>query len=329
MIRRQTIQNIKAQVLVWKGNTLTNPENVIYSSANEEISNVNSYGYSYPFDSCIVSDDLKYVFIYQRLGVKGVLLKEGTILREINRPFYHATTYEYPAVFITYQDKTYLVHCPHSYCQLDFEDVETGEIVTNIPERKPADFFQSRLEVSRDGKYLMSKGWVWHPLDYISVYNIQDCFADPLLLDKFSYMKPDANAEINIGGFINGETALLGCFGDSELFDDEVPDILTYRQIGIWNFKENSLRKVQKTEAELGNIYVIDENYAWDLYKYPKIIDIHTGEVKEEIKDIDSGLQNSSIIHHVKNLPTIAISRDRRNIAIKRENTIDILSYTE
>lgn len=332
MIQQQTIQNINPSTITWwKGELVdwTFMGRVIYPRPEGKERHVGKYGFSFPFDSCITSSNEDYIFLYQRQGTKGVLLDgSGNLLREINRSYYHATTYEYPAAFIEHKGRTYLAHCPHSYCQLDFEDVETGEIITAIPDRKPADYFHSRLEVSPDGKYLMSKGWVWHPLDYISVYNIEECIANPLLLDKFSYMKPEANSEINIAGFIDGETALIGCFGDSELFDDESPDVLSYKQLGIWNFADNVFNNIIKSEAELGNVFVINESYAWDLYKYPKIINIQTEETVSEIRDIDSGLQNSSIIHHIKDLPLIAVSKNKRNIAIKRNNTIEILSFT-
>ncbi|WP_293309529.1 hypothetical protein, partial [Pedobacter sp. UBA5917] len=42
--------------------------------------------YTYSFgDSAITSADGQYAFIYQKLGTKGLLLKNGEILREINR----------------------------------------------------------------------------------------------------------------------------------------------------------------------------------------------------------------------------------------------------
>src|ERR1700744_852527 len=128
--------------------------------------------YSFSFDSAINSLDGSYAFIYQKLGTKGLLLKNGELIREINRSYYCADVYEFPAAFITFENKTYFIHCPVAYNQLDFEDVETGEIITNIKGRKPDDRFHSRLEISPEGKFLMSKGWVWHPLDAVMVFNI-------------------------------------------------------------------------------------------------------------------------------------------------------------
>jgi hypothetical protein len=101
-----------------------------------QLSNAKWYS-TYSFDTAITSSNGQYAFIYTRLGTKGLLLKDGKIIREINRSYYCANVYEYPATFVSLSNgKTYLVHCPISYCQLDIEDVETGEIITNIPDRK-------------------------------------------------------------------------------------------------------------------------------------------------------------------------------------------------
>jgi hypothetical protein len=117
-----------------------------------------SFHWRYRFDRAITSADGRYAFIYYNLGTEGLLLKEGELLREISRSDYHAGVYEYPAAFVTVADVTYLVHCPISYNQLDFEEVETGQLVTNITSRQPNDFFHSRLEVSPAGTILLSKG---------------------------------------------------------------------------------------------------------------------------------------------------------------------------
>jgi hypothetical protein len=66
-------------------------------------------------DASIASEDGKYVFIYQKFGTKGLLIKNGQLVREINRSYYCADVYEYPAAFVKINNKTYLVHCPSGY----------------------------------------------------------------------------------------------------------------------------------------------------------------------------------------------------------------------
>src|SRR4051794_10682511 len=40
------------------------------------------------FDAAVANPEGKYAVIYGRLGTKGLILKEGKLLREINRSFY-------------------------------------------------------------------------------------------------------------------------------------------------------------------------------------------------------------------------------------------------
>jgi hypothetical protein len=259
---------------------------------NDQKKQLGYYHYGFRFDAAITSDDLQYAFIYEKLGTKGLLLKNDEILREINRSYYFANVYEYPAAFATIDNVTYLVHCPVNYCQLDFENVETGELVTNIPERKSSDTFHSRLEVSPDNTWLMSKGWRWHPVDAVEVFNIKECLNNPLLLDA-AHLSPDIDVEISTASFINDNTILIGT-GD-EVFDDEI-DGLPIRHIAIWNLTPNKINSTVKVQAEFGNLYAINEQYAWDTFKFPKIIDINTGESVDKDETIDSGEQRSSIV---------------------------------
>lgn len=91
-------------------------------------------------------------------------------------------------------------------------------------------------------------------------------------------------------------------------------------------FHNNELKNKVKINAPCGNIFSIDETKCWDLYEYPKIIDIRTGEVLAQEEEIFSGRQASSIIHHLEELPQIAFNQKTKQVAIAYNNQIDILS---
>ncbi|MDH6311033.1 hypothetical protein M2451_003922 [Dysgonomonas sp. PFB1-18] len=331
MIGRDVLTGVNAATLLWLDGCLVDWSNVgriLYPVTDGKLpQNMGKYGYSYNFDSCIISRDSQYIFLYQNLGTKGLLLRRnGDIIREINRSYYHADVYEYPVAFLSYNDKSYLIHCPHSYAQLDFEDIETGEIITAVKGREPADFFHSRLEVSPDNKHLLSKGWIWHPADSVRLFNIEACFNDPLELDKPSVTQPEANADISTACFITDNHILLGCPPFSEVYDDEVTDILTERQIGVWDIIEKKMVHIVSVGLDFGNLYPIGKHYVWDLYKYPKIIDIRSGKVVSEIDEIYSGTKCSSIIHHLHDLPLMAFDYRTKSIAILHDRTLNILT---
>ncbi|SEO45878.1 hypothetical protein SAMN05192574_108159 [Mucilaginibacter gossypiicola] len=277
--------------------------------------------YIYSFNGAITSESGEYAFIYQKLGTKGLLLKNGELLREINRSYYCADVYEYPATFITIEGITYLVHCPSEYCRLDFENAETGEIITDVSGRNPSDFFHSRLEVSPSGKYLMSKGWHWHPCDHIEVFKIKDCINNPVLLDN-SALFPKVTAEVCTASFINDTKVLIG--SSDEIFNNG----WTYfpeKHIAIWDLTTNQISVPVKVGAEFGNLFSINGELAWDTFKFPKIININTGEVLEKAESVNSGGQRSSIVNK-EELAQIVFNSQTKQLAIANGESIEILT---
>ncbi len=84
--------------------------------------------YAYRFDAAVVSPSGEYAVIYERLGTKGLVLKQGKPIREINRSFYHADAYEYPIVLFKLPDgREVIAHCPDHYNQLEIEELENGK----------------------------------------------------------------------------------------------------------------------------------------------------------------------------------------------------------
>ena len=159
--------------------------------------------YAYHFDAAVMSPDGRHAVLYERLGTKALLLKQGKILRELHRSFYHAHVYEYPVALHTLPGgRTLLAHCPDEYCRLELEDAETGERLTRRDGR-PADVFHSRLQFSRDGRFLLSAGWVWHPVDVVQVFDVSRALEQPASLDE--------PLELSLGeGFVESHQALFG-----------------------------------------------------------------------------------------------------------------------
>ena len=280
-----------------------------------------SYGFG--FDGSIVSSDGQYAFIYKKLDTKGLLLKNGELLREINRSYYCADAYEYPAAFVTIKGTTYLIHCPLKYCRLDFENVENGELVTDIPGRNPSDVFHSRLEINAANTFLMSKGWFWHPLDVVEVFSLDECIKNPLLLDE-STLTPNVGVEVCTASFIDDSKILIGASG--EAFDDENLN-LPLKHIAIWNITSNEVTNAVEVNGGFGNLYSINDRFAWDTYKFPKIIDIETGEIVDTEESVYSGEQNSSIIGHDSlKYPQIVFNSQTKQLAIKGNEKIEVLT---
>lgn len=327
-MQQYTIEQAYAQTISWHNNKLVDWAlgGRIYSPDENNDTGSTGLHYAYGFDAAITSADGQYAFIYKKLGTKGMLLKNGQLLREINRSYYHADTYEYPAAFITTETGvTYLAHCPQSYCRLELEEVETGYIPTDIPERNPADFFHSRLEVSPGNSWFVSKGWVWHPMDDVRVFNINDCLRNPLLLDK-NRETPDFNIEINTACFISDNELLIGASYTAELYDEEEAAGLKPGQVAIWNLVSHEVSSPVKIDRPFGNLFPIDENEVWDLFLCPKIINIHTGEVTGLLENMPTSEQASAIIHHLEPLQVAGNPALKSIAIITRDHQIKILT---
>ena len=323
-MRHQTLASDDPPTIAWAGDEVVDWVRLkTYGSGASEPQQIQR-GFGFPFNRAITSADGQYAFVYQVLGTKGLLLKNGEQLREINRSYYHAQTYEYPVAFATVEDTTYLVHCPIEYNQLDFENVETGELVTNIVSRKPRDVFHSRLEISLEGGYLMSKGWVWHPWDVVEVFDLRACLRNPLLLDE-SEFRADTYTELSAASFISETTILLGA-SNEEAMDDDEPLPVPPGHIARWNFIANEYSVAVKVGEAFGNLFAIDEHHAWDMFRYPKIINLDTGEIITKLEALHTGSQCSSIIHGIGVVPAIIYNRATRQIAVKVDNRLELLS---
>jgi hypothetical protein len=80
---------------------------------------------------------------------------------------------------------TGLVHCPAHYNQLEIEDAASGEPLTGLAKRAPADVFHSRLAVSKSSRYLLSAGWIWQPWSCLMVYDLVAALDNPSRLDSY------------------------------------------------------------------------------------------------------------------------------------------------
>lgn len=323
----KTVLTHSLQTVDWLGDELIDWANAGTTYLlSGETRQLQTYRIGYRFDAACNTEAGRYVLLYERLGTKGLLLKDGEILREVNRSYYQANAFEYPACFARHGKTTFLVHCPDSYDTLEFEEVETGRVATRRTRRPHSpDFFHSRLQISPDGNRLISRGWVWHPLDMVQEYNIADCLSRPELLDKVDYRRPNPGREINTACFIDADSVLLGAAGEEDMGDD-IPPAMPPNSLAIWSLTDNSLSPPVSPKAAFGNLTVIDGNLAWDTFGHPKVIDYRTGETVAACEDIDSGRQRSSILLGMGKLPKLAFSADRRRLAIANESSVTILT---
>jgi hypothetical protein len=270
-----------------------------------------------PFDRAVSSKDGRYSVVYHALGTKGLILRDNKLVREVNRSFYHATTYEYPiALFELPDGRPVIAHCPQEYNKIEIEEIESGRTLT-MREGKAADFFHSRLQVSPDGDHLLSAGWVWQPMDYVQLFPLKEVLKSPKLLDECAGIElPEEMWEANVAAF-SGNDALLLVGGDG----DESGKSFLAR----YNLKQGKLDMKSALQEPTGTIMPLGEEYLIGFYKHPKLFEIYSGKVIERWPELDSGTQISSIIRGIEKLPPLAFDSDRKRFAVGDKKGITVI----
>lgn len=98
--------------------------------------------YSEIFDAAALSPSGEYAALITRIGTKAVILREGAIVRQLNRDFYNAEAYGYPLTFSRLSSgREVVIHCPEDYRRLEIEDVATAERIASSAARNPEDMF--------------------------------------------------------------------------------------------------------------------------------------------------------------------------------------------
>lgn len=325
-IKHTTFSYPDATSLVWHGDALIDWVNAGTAfDAEGTQARIGKYHIGFNFDQAIVSDSFAYVLLYERLGTKGLILKKGEIIREINRSYYQSDVYAYPAAFTTLETgQEILIHCPNEYRQIEIEEIETGRRLTESSNRETDDIFHSRLQISPNRAFLLNRGWVWHPYDTVHLYDIAEGLRRPSTLDK-SGLQPETGTEINAAVFLDNNRILLGASAE-EALDEEAAQRLPPGNIAVWHFQENRLSQPIAAPAKIGNFFPINSHLVWDMYEFPKILDINMGQIIWENRDIYTGKQSSSIIHHVLPLPILCHNHQTNQMAIYKDGKIDILT---
>lgn len=316
MITRKTIDyNIAPLSLVWEGNELKDwVGNGRTFSLDGSVSGVSS-GKIYKFDAAIQSDDGIYVVVYEKLGTKGVLLKNGDVLREINRSYYFADVTEYPIAFININGKCAIVHCPDEYYKIEIDDADTGTRLTDTLNREePVDCFQSRFRVNPSHTKLLTSGWVWHPMDIVELIDIEAALSDNSLLDNPQSDTALDTPEVCSAEFLSDDLIVMSLFQDLKE---------PIHELGLFSIEKGAFIKKVEVGFQLGTLIPFNEDYVIDLYEHPKLIDLNSGEVKQRFEAIDSGNQTSSRIYH--EIPPIAVDYEKQRIAIGNGKKIELL----
>jgi hypothetical protein len=288
----------------------------------------NSVYYPYSFDAAVMSPSGEFAVIYTRLGTKGLVLRRGKIVREINRSYYHAGVYEYPVAIARLNDgREVLIHCPQEYCRLEIEELGSGRRLTERSSRKPGDFFHSRLAASPDGRTLLSAGWIWHPVDDVRVFDIEAALQDASQLDGLGF-GIDAWADESSAAFDCDGRVVVVLNGIESQGEDGHATSTSLVEIRTFEPRISSAARTVHRHGRLGTVMPVGTGLLLGLYEFPRLIDSTTGDELQNWPHIHSGRQTSSILLDSEpSLPAIALDPVRRRCAIADSEGITVLRF--
>lgn len=289
---------------------------------------------SYPnnFNAAIQSPDGNYVALYEQLGTKGLLLKNGQVLKELKRASYSANSYEYPIAFLQLPNNTWsIVHCPHEYNILEIDAVEGNAKIVSKENRTPIDCFYSRLRVNPSNTLMLHAGWVWQPYNIAELFDVGAVLAKPRLLDDFeSRQDLRIKAEVESADFLDDDLIVLSTTEDDESDVDLTDEHHLYaNQIGLYSVSQGRFIKKINIGKKVGTVVPFTQDLVMELYQYPKVFDLNTGQIIQEFKEIDSGTQYGPFILRREKVPSMAIDVKNKRIAIANNTKIHVLSLED
>lgn len=281
--------------------------------------------YAYAFDSAVSWPGSDFAAIYTRGQTKVLILRRGDIQREVNRSYYFAGDYEYPiAIFRLNSGREVIAHCPDEYSRLEIEDLVTGEVLTKSPSRKPADFFHSRLVASADGRYLVSAGWLWHPVDDVRVYSVEAALSDPTHLDGDG-LGIKAWAEESSATFMGDGRLAVALHGIEDEGTSEVDSGRT--DLRLFDLHRPQEPEVVRVSGRLGAVVAVGSSHLLALYGHPRLVDLRTGSVAQSWPHIASGTQTSGIFGSASSAPVMAFDAVEMRYAFADDAGITALQF--
>ncbi len=308
--------------LVWEGDDLVDVAagwRRWRADGSEEHGRVN---YAFPFDRALVSPSRRFQVLYAERGTKGLVLEHGKILREIDRSFYHASAYDYPAALGRLPDgREILVHCPDDYNVLELEELETGQRLTT-GERHAVDVFHSRLAVSPDGRHLLSAGWLWHPVGTVEVYDLVAALDDPTVLDQHGALWGRIDAGVEAACWLDSDRLLVSGHPDEEPFDGDDPSLLAPGELGVWSLTGQAWTERRRIDFRVGTLLGC-RGRALGTYGHPRLIDPATATVLAQWPELATGGKDGS--YSPEPTPTVAVHPDGARAAVATTSAIAVI----
>lgn len=326
-LTEQTIRARDIRSLVWRGDELIDFASGGISYALDGSVRDGPVRYAYRFDAAAISPSGRYCLLHERLGTKGVLLDGCRPVTEVNRSYYHADAYEYPAAFAQRGDGSeVLFHCPQDYNRIEVLDAATGVALYSdygAGGRDP-DFFHSRLAVSPGGRWLTSAGWIWHPIDHLMIFATSDLLLSPAArgdrrdldhpLCRERLQDTDLGmTEVDSVAFLDEDQLIVSLY--MQRYEGNAFDRYA-EKIEVWNLADRCVASSVRLADLSGPLMPIDRDWVMGFHGHPKLISLRTGTVARRWQHLTTSTRLGSVCANRPPEPILAIDHAKRRFAL-------------
>lgn len=242
----------------------------------------------YRFDGCRhlrLDDGRTWTVVFEANGTKALLLHNDELVREIDRSYYCAHTAHFPIALGLRHGRPLLAHVSE-YDELHLYDLVQDQLLTRREPPFRGSWWWADLDFSPDGRYLLDRGWVWHPIYTAAVYDVDEAIVDPGTLNGPGLM-PTLWAGENdtaASAFISSDrVAVIASPGTDNRTEEnrEDPTSIAPGDLGVWHVASGRWLS-QITPPSTGRIVGFDETLLFPDGPHPMLINPFDGRVIHE-----------------------------------------------
>ena len=182
----------------------------------------------------------------------------------------------------------------------------------------------------------MSAGWVWHPFDAVSWFDVRESLTDATTLDRFDHQTTHSR---NVG-FVEESSAcwqtstriLIGGGSDEEDPEEAAQfsgPRVTANGLAVYDVIHNEFVAACTLGHQPGTMMPVGQTHVVTFFDHPRLYGIADGVLEREWPEIRSGNETSSIRgHSATPLPPIALDPDRRRFAVANGTSIYVVQVS-